>query len=165
MGVVDTGNGTRIECDSCERELEPEDPVAVWHHKRGGDLGAGYVKTRGCLECVDAALTEEIRNVRGFSLRRTFRLMGGEYGVYAREAECNHCGRGIVFATETNYKEPYTRTAYCSEHCRDEHTTHPRKPKICKACSVRFVPTRSDAKTCSPACKQKLYRQRKHAIH
>ena len=164
MGVVDTGSGYCVECDNCERELEPDDPVVVWHRERRHAAGAGYVKTRGCMECVNDALNGELVG-RPLSLSRGLRVIGGESRIHVRETECNHCGRSMVFATETNYKEPYTRTAYCSKHCRDEHATRQRKPKICKVCFVRFVPARSDAKTCSPACKQKLYRQRKHAIH
>jgi len=32
--------------------------------------------------------------------------------------------------------------------------------KTCEVCGEQFTATRRDAKTCSPACKQKAYRQR-----
>src|SRR3954453_18885043 len=34
-------------------------------------------------------------------------------------------------------------------------------PKVrCSTCRTPFVPSRSDARTCSPACRQKAYRRR-----
>jgi hypothetical protein len=38
-----------------------------------------------------------------------------------------------------------------------------RKGRICDISGVRFVPKRGDAVHCSPACKQKAYRQRRPA--
>ena len=35
-----------------------------------------------------------------------------------------------------------------------------REPRACEMCGEQFVPTRSDAKTCSSPCRQKAYRGR-----
>ncbi len=37
------------------------------------------------------------------------------------------------------------------------------REKVCEVCSEEFTATRAHAKTCSPACKQKGYRQRKES--
>lgn len=157
MGVVDTGSGYRVECDNCQWELEPRDPVVVWHKQRRADIGSGYLQVRGCMQCADAAINEEYA-ARGFGLRRAVRVISGET-LHVRHTQCAHCGREIIVATETKYKGDYTRVVYCSDDCRDTHKM--RQPITCKVCRKSFIPSRSDAKTCSPACKQKAYRLRR----
>jgi predicted nucleic acid-binding Zn ribbon protein len=61
---------------------------------------------------------------------------------------------------------------FCSEPCgraynnqlqsqlRKEKRAKERE-KVCEVCGKGFTATRKDAKTCSPSCKQKAYRQRK----
>lgn len=159
MSVVDTGNGYRVGCDNCQRELSEDEPVVVWHHRSWGDVAPSYTQTRGCVECADSALNEELGG-RPFSLRRALGYNAGK-GPHIRQTQCHQCERGVLFVTLTKYSGRYTRVAYCSDHCRDANKKRVRPPKICKACSVRFIPTRADAKTCSAACKQKLYRQRR----
>jgi hypothetical protein len=61
----------------------------------------------------------------------------------------------------------YQATAFCCERCRwafyntkrSERSARARE-KVCEVCGEQFTATRRDAKTCSPACKQKAYRQR-----
>lgn len=60
------------------------------------------------------------------------------------------------------------RQAFCSDRCRwtfhnrqrSQRTAAGRKMKTCEACGKGFVPRRSDARTCSSACRQKLHRLR-----
>ncbi len=152
------------ECENCGAELAPSDTVVVWWAARRGDIGNRFVPARGCKRCADAAWAEELAR-RGFSLRRALRLIGGEPELHARLASCHHCGREVAFMTATEYRTPYARRAYCSDPCRDAsrklaRSRRPRPLGICETCGATFVPTRSDAKTCSPACRQKAYRQR-----
>jgi len=42
------------------------------------------------------------------------------------------------------------------------HTARDRE-KVCGVCGEEFTAKRVDAKTCSPACKQKAYRRRRAA--
>ena len=164
MGVTDTGSGLRVGCDYCDRELTLSDAVVIWRRRERSDLGNGYIQTRGCEDCVEEALKEEFDR-RGFSLRLALRLWRGNR-IHAREAECHHCGRTIFFLTETKYDTPYTRRAYCSDFCRDasrelvRQQSASRQRLSCEVCGEPFLPTRSDAKTCGNACRQKAYRQR-----
>jgi hypothetical protein len=65
----------------------------------------------------------------------------------------------------------HERSALCSNRCRNrvygarfrERHPRPRKPGViaqCQVCGRNFAPKRSDAKTCSNACRQKSYRKR-----
>ncbi len=56
---------------------------------------------------------------------------------------------------------------FCSDRCRWTYHNRlrgarlaARRPeKVCEACGAKFMPPRSDAMTCSPACRQKKYRK------
>jgi hypothetical protein len=75
---------------------------------------------------------------------------------------CEHCGRPVGVL-------PGRRT-FCSDRCtwswynaqRNARTAVERlaRPQ-CRGCGKRFIQTRSDATTCSPACRQRVYRQRR----
>ena len=71
---------------------------------------------------------------------------------------CQNCGHST------------RRGRFCSDACR--YAYHNRKrhlrtaanwDKVCEVCGEEFVATRIDTKTCSPACRQKAYRQRARA--
>jgi predicted nucleic acid-binding Zn ribbon protein len=55
---------------------------------------------------------------------------------------------------------------FCSDRCRSTYHNSQRRAriaarrgkKVCEACGTEFAPPRSDAKTCSPACRQKKCR-------
>jgi hypothetical protein len=57
---------------------------------------------------------------------------------------------------------------YCSSHCESSarareakaKRTMERTGKICTVCGDSFEPAKSNAITCSPACRQKAYRRR-----
>jgi predicted nucleic acid-binding Zn ribbon protein len=62
------------------------------------------------------------------------------------------------------------RGKFCSDACR--YTYHNRRrhirttatwEKVCEVCGEEFTATRVDTKTCSPACRQRAYRQRRRA--
>ena len=67
---------------------------------------------------------------------------------------CKTCGRPVHYAKRTNLPR------YCSWNCN--HAAGLARPVsvICAVCKHAFIPGRNDAKTCSPACRQKSYRQR-----
>jgi predicted nucleic acid-binding Zn ribbon protein len=83
------------------------------------------------------------------------------------EWQCATCGRSVVFrVSELQYRR--RKHAFCSEKCSQIHhnrrrseRSQPSREKTCSVCGGAFTATRSDAKTCSPACKQKAYRQRR----
>ena len=77
---------------------------------------------------------------------------------------CDACGRKVA------------RRRFCNWHCRAHYYNAPaaarrkaerlkaRQGKVCEQCGKTFTATRSDQKTCSPACRQKAYRERKKVV-
>jgi hypothetical protein len=88
------------------------------------------------------------------------------FHIFAHEP-CDVCGRVIVART-TRGMWHRRRHVFCSERCewtchntaRNERAARARE-KVCEVCGQSFTATRRDAKTCSPACKQKAYRRRR----
>ena len=89
------------------------------------------------------------------------------YGLRSYLTEpCDTCSRLVVF--EATGRDHYRRHVFCCERCRwtyyntarNERAAQARE-KACEVCGESFTATRTDARTCSPACKQKAYRQRK----
>ena len=88
------------------------------------------------------------------------------FDIHFHAHPCETCGRTVVFTDGVAYR--YRKHVLCCERCRwtfynrirDEAAAATRE-KVCEACGKEFSATRRDAKTCSPACKQKAYRQRK----
>jgi hypothetical protein len=159
MSVTDMA-GHRGSCENCNAALGRYDGCIVWYQQRQGDLNysVGYVAVRGCAACAEEGLNAELRS-RPFSLGAALRVLSGKKEPYVRDTYCERCGRAIVFVTLTKYSGPYQRIAYCSEACREAKVYAPEK--VCEVCGTAFTPNRRDAKTCSVACKQKAYRQRK----
>jgi uncharacterized OB-fold protein len=81
-----------------------------------------------------------------------------------RTQPCLVCGREIRYAS---YSWATSHNGTCSYQCAYRHKIAQQcerkrvhhDPTKCTVCGGRFVPSRSDARTCSNACRQKLYRQ------
>jgi hypothetical protein len=79
-------------------------------------------------------------------------------------AACECCERPVVFKVDRRSR----LHVFCSMLCewssynrqRSERNARARE-KVCEGCGEAFTATRRDAKTCSAACKQKVYRLRK----
>jgi hypothetical protein len=78
---------------------------------------------------------------------------------------CVHCGISVYVG---GYHLTYTPDPIvCSHSCnkaarlkrRKDACALSRKERPCAACGQQFVPTRSDAKTCSNKCRQALFRK------
>jgi hypothetical protein len=85
--------------------------------------------------------------------------------VRALVRPCSTCTRPVGYDTGWMH---WRKWWFCSERC--EWTFHNgrvrsraeiRRMKVCPVCRKQFQGSRKDAVTCSPACKQKAYRQRK----
>ncbi len=77
---------------------------------------------------------------------------------------CAKCERPMVY----RFIPSELARTFCSERCKRSYHAQLRKErraeareKVCEACGERFVAARKDAKTCSPACKQKVHRRRR----
>jgi hypothetical protein len=79
-----------------------------------------------------------------------------------QRGRCQTCGR-VVFSLRDERKNHYVA---CSRQCRQAiyaavaKAKRPSRDKTCTVCGEAFVAPRWDAVTCSPACRQKAYRQR-----
>jgi hypothetical protein len=77
-----------------------------------------------------------------------------------REGPCVGCGRPVVYRPG-DYA--HTLHFYCSQRCLGAYYRNRKKEPLERACAVcgrTFTPPRRDARTCSPACRQKAYRRR-----
>ena len=65
--------------------------------------------------------------------------------------------------THTGYRagNRYVSKLLCEDCGPPERKWSYDSKQRCKVCGETFKPARSDAKTCSPPCRQKAYRQRK----
>ena len=128
-------------CSECAKSLEPGEPV--WRRRRS--LGRGffggwrYEVATVCTDCKGHAW-------------------------YGRTAPCNGCGRPVtnLHDIQRRLKHPF-----CCEKCRAKAYRISRRAKTaetrekeCPVCGETFTAERSDAVTCSSACRQKAYRRR-----
>jgi hypothetical protein len=84
----------------------------------------------------------------------------------ARPWPCVGCGRMLRHRVRHHYAETFCSIAcedsvYARRAQRRRRRQRWRQGIICTCCGKRFRPQRrGDALTCSPACRQKLYRRR-----
>jgi|SRR5215212_3004017 hypothetical protein len=93
-------------------------------------------------------------------------------GMTVAEAVTDTATIAAVADTETRCLEcdmalSSARSRFCSDRCRwtfhnreGRHRSAAGREKTCEVCGKEFVAKRSDAKTCSPRCRQKARRQR-----
>jgi hypothetical protein len=138
IGVGGSRNGLR--CERCRRPFRDAEPVVLVCWERGA-----WAPSSVCADCF------------------------GKTGLVTRRQQpCGHCGRP-VFPAE--YRRSRAERAYCSPECKKRFwaeqarlwRTEAREHKTCPVCGGLFDGTRKDQVTCSPACRQKAYRQRKGA--
>ena len=89
------------------------------------------------------------------------KLSGEAPNLAIRKIYCKGCGR--VFYTQIETKK-YCLYSLCGNHGYQKELkwrrAQERKDRICKTCGNTFTPTRSDAKFCCKACRQKAYREK-----
>ena len=82
----------------------------------------------------------------------------GTHAPHASARWCVVCGRRLSTGGGSR--------AFCCDRCRWTYHNRlrgarmaaRRAKRVCEVCGAQFTPTRSDAKTCSPRCRQKKYR-------
>jgi hypothetical protein len=81
--------------------------------------------------------------------------------MYSHKDECETCGREVFFVSGTEHTP--TRV-FCCDDCKTKGATKSRRSAphvaVCEVCGEEFTAKRNDAKTCSPKCRQRAYRQR-----
>ena len=138
--------------NACEHEIQDGSPVYVWWEAEPGRFGPRVLMRRGCLECAGAALARKPESLRAF-----LRQLSGVQPDVARAA-CPGCGRALVVVRVAR-SGPLARVPYCSESCARSRATS-RSRNACASCGAQFDATRSDARYCSSACRQRAYRLR-----
>ena len=78
-----------------------------------------------------------------------------EGAAYWPERPCGHCQRPV---SAVSWAARASTVVFCSRGCRTEGRR--AVPRQCATCGKGFAPKRSDALTCSAACRQRAYRQR-----
>jgi len=130
-------------CAKCGRQIAASDPVWRQRFDLGyGLFGGGWGTTVApvCSSCKD------------------------EHELFDDARPCAGCGRPVHNLDNVYYR----RFTFCSQVCRAKalaaHGRNRRREargdRPCEGCGKTFKPTRTDARFCSVACKQRAYRQR-----
>jgi len=130
-------------CANCQRGLGPDEPVWRTSISMGRSFFGGWRTTVApvCGEC-----RWDSRN-------------------YGSPSPCEGCGRPVY--NERNSRVRFL--TFCCERCRRraqaawacEQRRRARSTRRCEMCGETFELTRTDAKFCSDACRQRAYRQRR----
>jgi hypothetical protein len=140
-------NQTAELCGQCGRVLEPRDTIYRGRTFIGAFPGSPFSPAgpvwRASVLCVDCA-------------------GGAARGRPVRP--CSHCGRGVI-------RHRHARPCYwvfCCRRCEWQHRNRVRdqraakaRQKVCVSCGEAFTARRTDATTCSAACRQRLHRQQR----
>lgn len=98
----------------------------------------------------------------------------GDHFKWSDPVPCAACGRPLRCAFKRQGKGARTCSHTCWRRLNAERQRQKRgskdRTRLCVICQSPFVPTRSDAATCSQKCRQKAYRERarvtdKHRLH
>ena len=151
-------------CGQCGRDLEPDE--AVWRTRIGNGRsifgGWRWTVVPLCRECKRDWPSYSARKpceACGRPVANEIIERGRDYALRDRRA------RAIFY----NWPLPKEKLAhwFCSERCakrcyraKERERRAEQRLKECAVCGETFEATRSDAKTCSPACRQKAYRRR-----
>lgn len=149
-------------CCRCRQPIAKADPVWLvscrffsYAYAHAGLLLSHDTTGAACRECGETELTRE----------RERRRHDPTASVLCHGA-CV-CGRTVWALVHCTRHASFL----CSDRCRNRlygsrfrrrHPPPPRRQPIvtCQVCRRNFAPQRADAKTCSPACRQKAYRSR-----
>jgi hypothetical protein len=148
VGAKETGEF----CGRCGRAISPDE--TVWRTRERVARGQ-LLYTNVCRECAP----ERARQPEPFYSER----LRTHLALYDPES-CEVCGRPVVWVHYPDWRH----YRCCSERCARRRynralalASSRARQKVCEVCGSEFVATRSDAKTCSPKCRQAAYRRRR----
>jgi hypothetical protein len=176
-------------CGGCFRPLAPTDTVtmgkrpvphpwagetiAAWaNYRRRGEQYPEheYLRVPLCLDCIlDEIEKLPWKGLRNVSIRRGFSYADTSAWFRCR---CEGCGRPMrIIRRDPVYswtKPPARTRRVCCTECaklvekrrNSERRRVTHEPIACVECGEAFVPTRSDATTCSNRCRQAAHRAR-----
>jgi len=155
MSVTDTEKSTlkshlavTLRCGGCGKTLALDAPVLKYNYMLMGTAADGrltyWFPGHICLDCASSLKREPTDN----------------------PSPCYVCKRPVFgVRRRTIYAgDRFSPRTLCSKRCENTFYRN-RQRKLtpiftCSSCGRSFSPNRADAKHCSPACKQKAYRQR-----
>ena len=155
-------------CEECEVEIGPAAPLwRIWSR-----VPTAPYRGRWCLVTHCEPCGRELRERFG----RRIDLPNGRILYigdrrYWLETECEECERQLVFGVVGR-----RRRLFCCRRCanrlrvrphnarRAERRAAAREGLTCAVCDTTFNPSRSDARYCSAACRQRAYRRRKVGV-
>jgi len=157
-----------LTCTTCDAPIGPDELVIrskVVRRPHGERRGYG---TTYIPECFDCGLNLDFSTASASDLGRSFRRAGFDSAInWLRDGEttakdvflalyrptrCERCDRPLYLPRMDRRVAPV-----CHAACQE------RREYVCATCEEAFEPSRSDAKYCSPACRQRAYRERKTA--
>src|SRR5262249_18493295 len=133
----------------------------------GPDTNAGFRVS--CNPVPDVAACRDCWECGGYSTKETNGHITNAIpeSRWPHSGPCPCCGRTVWLVGGRGYR------FFCSQRCRNrvynadyrkqrrQDQRWKEKPIVqCQVCGENFAPKRADARTCSPACRQKAYRKR-----
>jgi hypothetical protein len=147
-------------CFECERTIAPGETVYRVKVSTRNFFSGEFSKALA-IHCEDCGRT--------FTTGQRERFRVGERVFYEAPKKfskepCGYCQRNVF--TESTARD--ANVILCSWRCSRHYYTaldrerrfEQRKDTVCQTCGDEFTPKRADAKHCSPACKQKAYRDK-----
>ena len=84
----------------------------------------------------------------------------GERIARLEPSPCAACGRPVVWLGGDRRRRHVVCSPACRRALRNLLRRVRHEPRVCVACYHRFTPSRTDARHCSDACRQRAYRRR-----
>ena len=133
-----TATGSRCTCADCGEEIEGV--VYRFPKPRGGGGWALAARCRGCAV-----------------------IPGRWQPLAVTPVACAGCGRPVATTHPQLFRAGVVCQPGCIARARDRRRRAARADRSCASCGALFSPGRSDARYCSPACRQRAYLLRRRS--
>jgi hypothetical protein len=158
-------------CGKCGRTLEDGERVyarcRVYAGIAGGLMsrpGPRFEDVSVCERCAPKWMAEPKEYNEYTIAGKTVRIANNRNFV---EQPCDTCERPVVYERTRRHGYYPGNRVFCCYRCQYTYNNQRRskrrqrlREKVCEVCGEEFTATRTHAKTCSGACKQKAYRRR-----
>ena len=138
-------------CAGCERQLQPAEPVWACTFGTQSLFGHSYLLASVCGDCYPK------RNRGGWPIYR-LGWSGPRRGPAYSPVHAGDAGGHRWRPASNSRSVARTRASREARNARRRQRPTERR---CAVCGDPFTPARADARTCSPACRQRAYRGRR----
>jgi len=157
-------------CGKCGEKLADGESAYLAEHVYAGMWGSltprpgpRYDRATVCAECAPDHMTEPLESSFDTQVDAGGGTERTHYNRNVAQMPCPTCERPVVFKRTARWRP----RVFCSHRCQYTYNNRRRskrrqrlREKVCEVCGEEFTATRTHAKTCSAACKQKAYRRR-----